>query len=701
MAKMQALLPDEIYLSALNGLGEGVIILDPNGDVTWMNAQAEQLLGWTSRELHGRRLHDMVHYQKACGAAYPEAECDTHITLNTGEPRRNSDDVFTRRDGTLIPVSHVTTPLLRDGRVNGVALAFHDITERKRAEQMLILQAAALESAANAIFITDRSGTIKWVNRAFERMSGYSADEVLGQNPRVLCSHYHDDEFYQQLWRTVLAGEVWRGEVVERRRDGSLYTVVQTVTPITMDGATEHFIAIHEDISARKQAEEKIRYMAMYDALTGLPNRRLLQSQLEQALAAANRNERLLGVLFLDLNDFKDVNDNLGHEAGDALLKQAADRLRECVRRSDTVARFGGDEFVVLQTALDHVDGSAALAEKIIAVLTRPYAINGRDVHTGVSIGIAIYPFEDGDAERLLRHADMAMYRAKADSGSSYQFFDIGMHREMRRRVEMQAALRQALAEEQFTLVYQPQFRARDGALIGMEALVRWSHPRQGMISPEEFIPVAEASGQIHALGEWVLRTACRQARQWQAQGLPALRLGVNLSACQLRDEGLAVFVESVLRETGLAGDCLELELTESTLMENVDQATVTLKRLQRLGINIAIDDFGTGYSSLSYLSRLSVHRIKLDRSFVRDLNTSADSAAIASAVVNLGHGLGLDVLAEGVENEAQLAHLKRLGCDAVQGYFYSPPLSAAAFEAFAAACLPFDLTMMSGDAAS
>ncbi|MDH5359291.1 MAG: EAL domain-containing protein [Gammaproteobacteria bacterium] len=683
MHDMSVKLADEIYISALNSLGEGVIILDLKGRVLFINQQAREILGWDCEELYGMPLHEMIHYQKANGSDYPLDECATYRSLSTGTLQRHSDDVFTHKDGHIIPVSHVTTPIIENGQHVGLTVAFHDITERKRGEAASKLQSTALAAAANAIFITDNNGSIEWVNKAFEKMTGYTSAEVLGRNPRLLNSGIHSREFFTRIWDEILAGKVWRGEVVERHRSGVLYTVEQTITPMIEDGHCSHFVVIHEDVSERKQAEEKIRYMALYDSLTGLPNREMLIDRMHQALAIAERHECLFAVMFLDLDHFKDINDSLGHPIGDKLLQGVAKRLQACVRASDTVIRFGGDEFVILQTDLSHVDGSVILAKKIISALNKPFYFDGHEVLTSTSIGIALFPFDDSDEEQLLKHADMAMYQAKAQGRNNYQFFDASMHQEVEERIFLEKSLRQALRRQEFELVYQPQIAAASGELIGMEALIRWNHPQRGLISPAEFIPLAESSGLILGIGEWVLHTACQQARIWHQQGLDHFRVAVNLSVVQLRESDLVSAVTRILDETGLEGQYLELELTESMLMDDVDHAVDTLKRLNKLGVNLAIDDFGTGYSSLSYLSQLPVQRVKLDQSFVRNITSNSDSAAIAHAVMQLGHSLGLDVLAEGVESEEQMQYLEQLGCDALQGYYFSAPLPPEGFEYF------------------
>ncbi|MBD3609243.1 MAG: EAL domain-containing protein, partial [Gammaproteobacteria bacterium] len=657
---------DLAYIEIMNSLGEGVIITNSDGTITFANAQAEQQLLWKAGELVTRPIEDIINVQGGCDHPLESgtSRCGICRTLNDQEVYRESDAVFNTSTGQLLPVSFVTSPIIIDDEMKGMTIAFHDISERKKSEAELKLQSTALASAANAIFITNRNGEIEWVNRAFEEMTGYNAEEAIGNNPRMLNSAHHPKTFFSDIWETLLAGKVWRGEVIERHKNGERYTVEQTLTPIIEGDKVTHFVAIHEDISERKWAEEKIRKLALYDSLTGLPNRDVLRDRLTQACAVAQRAETLIAVMFLDLDHFKDVNDTMGHDAGDRLLQEVAKRLQGCIRASDTVTRFGGDEFVIIQTGLKHIEDAATMAQKINQSIARPFMINGHEIHTGTSIGITITPFDDDDIDTLLKHADMAMYQAKSNGRNHFQFFDMAMHHDVQERTSMEALLRSAIREQQFHLVYQPQILASTGEVVGMEALIRWEHPERGVISPVEFIPVAESCGLIHAIGEFVLYTACQQAKQWQQEGLEGLRVGVNLSVQQLKEADLVANIARILDETGLDGEYLELELTESMLMSDVEYTRQIFRELRDMGVNLAIDDFGTGYSSLSYLSQLPVQRIKIDQSFVHDIDSNPDSLAIASAVINLGHSLGLNVLAEGVEAEDHVTCLQELNCD-------------------------------------
>lgn len=545
-------------------------------------------------------------------------------------------------------------------------------------QQRLRLQDAALRSTANAVFITDANGVIQWVNHAFSSLSGYRPEEAIGHTPHLLKSGRQTADFYRRLWATLQQGEAWRGDIINRHKNGQLYTVEQTITPMKDEqGRVTHYVAIHEDVTERKQAEQRIRHMVNHDELTGLPNRILFRERLEQALAQSHRDEQLLAVLFLDLDHFKDINDTMGHPTGDRLLQKVAQRLRNAVRESDTVARLGGDEFAIIQTGLKQIDGASHLAEKLLHTLEQPFQINGRELHTSTSIGLTIYPLDDGDPDRLLKHADLAMYRAKQAGRGDFHYYDIEMDRQAQRKASLERDLRRALERNEFELHYQPQLDLASDRIVGVEALLRWRHPQLGYVSPADFIPIAESSRLILPIGDWVLAEACRQNRSWQAAGLPPLQMAVNLSAVQFRDQRLPERVAAVLAETGLAAEYLELELTESVLMHHNKSGIETLQRLNELGIELAIDDFGTGYSSLSYLQRFPMQKIKLDRSFVSNYPNAKDNAVIAKAVIQLGHSLNLRVVAEGVETEEQLEFLRTEGSNLVQGFHICRPLPA------------------------
>jgi diguanylate cyclase (GGDEF)-like protein/PAS domain S-box-containing protein len=544
------------------------------------------------------------------------------------------------------------------------------------------LLSVALDTAANAIFITDLEGRIQYANRAFEKLSGHPASDVLGQTPRFLKSGVQDAEFYRALWQTLLRGEPWHGRVVNRRRDGELFTVTQTVTPILDDaGKLTHFVAIHEDISAQVDAEDRVRHMARHDFLTDLPNRYALGERLQHESQRAARNGSRLAVLLLDLDHFKSVNDNFGHQAGDQLLVQVARRLRETARGSDILARLGGDEFALVQSDVSQLDGAADLALRLIRALAPPFELAQQRVYSGVSIGIAISPEAAADPAELLRQADLALYRAKEEGRNAFRFFDDSMNDEIQGRMALGQELHAALDNGELYLEYQPQVDLRHRRLVGVEALVRWRHPRLGAVGPAEFVPIAESNGLIVPIGEWVLRTACAQARAWQDLGLPPIPVAVNLSGVQLKSHGFVASVLAVLAETGLQPRFLELELTETILMHANEDLEKHLEELSRHGIRISLDDFGRAYSSLEYLRRFPLTKLKIDQSFVKDIGSNRRDAAILSAVISLAGKLNLEVIAEGVGPESQVEFLLAEGCPEGQGFYFARPLAAAEIE--------------------
>ncbi|MEZ6072060.1 MAG: EAL domain-containing protein [Pirellulales bacterium] len=478
-----------------------------------------------------------------------------------------------------------------------------------------------------------------------------------------------------------MGGEVWNGEVVERRRNGELYTVHQTITPLCDDhGQVTHFIAVHEDITARKDAEARIEHLAYHDSLTGLSNRTELQNRLSQAVETARRHGRSLALHFIDLDRFKVVNDTMGHAVGDALLQAVAARLRDCLRASDTAARIGGDEFAVLQPEIESSAGAAKLAEKILAAMAEPFRLCGRDVYISPSIGISVFPLDSHRPDDLLRNADMAMYTAKSEGRNNYQFFTAALNAHLRDRLAVEADLHSALEKDQFVLYYQPQVNLATRRLTGVEALVRWQHPTRGLLPPSAFVGIAEECGLIHGLSCWVLEQVCAQNAAWLAAGLPRCRAAVNISSANFKLADFCQVISDVLDRTQLPAELLELEVTETLLLKDDHMVTV-IPQLKAMGVTISIDDFGTGYSSLNYLRRLPVEKLKIDQSFVNGLPNGQDDAIIAKAIIELGHALGLAVIAEGVETEEQLNYLHEHGCDEGQGFLFGHPMPAAAFE--------------------
>jgi len=559
-----------------------------------------------------------------------------------------------------------------------------DITARKRADDALQMLSLAVEQSPNSIVITDLLGRIEYVNQEFNKVTGYSLSEVAGKNPRILQSGKTSKETYLDMWAHLTRGEPWQGELTNARKDGSEYIEHALISPVRQaDGRITNYLAVKSDITEAKQAAAHIEKLAHFDQLTDLPNRSLLNDRFRIAVSLAQRGGGHLAVMFLDLDHFKNINDTLGHTVGDQLLKEVAVRIKSVLRDEDTVSRQGGDEFVLVFPGTD-AHGAAHVASKLIEAVSQPSFIEHHELTATPSIGIAIYPDDGKDFETLSKNADAAMYHVKLDGRNNFRFFTPEMQANSARSLQLVNALRNALARNELSLHYQPQISIQDGHVVGAEALLRWQHPEWGMISPAEFIPIAEDSGQIMRIGEWVLRTAVQQLKAWMDAGLPPMVMAVNLSAVQFHQSNIVAQVNAILDESGLAHQYLELELTEAVAMNNPQAAIEVMDKLHESGIRMSIDDFGTGYSSLSYLKKFKVYKLKIDQSFVRDISEDPEDKAIVSAIINMASSLGIHTIAEGVETSAQLSYLRLQGCDEVQGYYFSKPLPASEFEAFA-----------------
>ncbi|MGB5343543.1 MAG: EAL domain-containing protein [Thermoanaerobaculia bacterium] len=544
------------------------------------------------------------------------------------------------------------------------------------------LQTAAIESAANAIFITNKTGVIVWANPAFEVLTGHPVEDVLGLNPRILKSGEQDEDFYRDLWRTLLKGEVWHGRVTNRHRSGGLYTAEQTITPILDDdGVVTHFVAIHEDITARLASEERIAHMALHDFLTDLPNRYALDSRLDIELIRARRLGTRVAILLIDLDNFKEVNDTLGHAAGDQLLIAVGERLEETLRDVDMISRLGGDEFAVLQPDIAGRKNAANLAERLLRAFSDSFDVGSQEVSVETSIGISVSNGETTSKSEFIREADLALYRAKSEGRNTFRFFKDEMNIEIQRRMSLARDMHGAVQRNELFLEYQPQVSLGERRIVGIEALLRWRHPELGILEPTEFVPIAESVGLIVEVGEWVLQAACRQAKNWQNRKLPALPVAVNISAAELRDSRFVSRVSRILAETGLEPQYLELELTERVLMEGKDAVERTLETLSELGVRISLDHFGTGYASLDYLRSHPLSKVKIDQSFVQDMETNIKNATIVGAIIDLAAKLDLQVTAEGVEAADLVQCLIDEGCDEVQGFYFSRPVSAERLE--------------------
>lgn len=571
------------------------------------------------------------------------------------------------------------TPLGNQGE--GVVVAHVDITERKAQQSMLKLAEQVFAQGLEGIMVTDARGQVALVNQAFSDISGYSKEEVLGQKPRMLASERHGDDFHRSITKAVGEHGTWQGEIWSRRKNGAEYPQWLRINVVRdIEGKVCNYVGTFSDISEQKANREKINWLSHFDPLTGLPNRFLLQDRTTHAISMVQRTEQPLAMMMLGLDHFKTLNDTLGYAAADQALQLVAQRLRQAVRDQDTVARMGGKEFVLVLPGTQ-AEGAAHLAASLLWKLSQPYDIDGQEVSLSATIGIATYPENGADCSALINAIEIAMHRAQKNGRGSFQFYNEEIYQQVLARDHLTKALRNAMEQNQLSLEYQPLADLQTGQISGMEALLRWVHPELGRVSPAQFIPLAEESGLIKPIGEWVLRKACEDLQSWQAKGLTVPHVAVNVSPLQFRDDDLLQQVQRAMTDYNIAPDLLYLEVTESALMEDVDRSEALLRQLKSLGLRLSLDDFGTGYSSLSYLKRFPFDKVKIDQSFVRDITNNRTDIVIVRVIVSMAHGLGLKVIAEGVETESQCEIMRTNVCDEIQGYFFSRSVPAQEIE--------------------
>ena len=675
----------------LGSLAEGVCGFDRDGRCTFINQAARVMLGLAEGETLGELRHPMFHFLEGVSRDIWDEACPLRSTLVDGQSREGEAQVIRIDQQGRIPVEYSITPLRGRRGVLGVVVTFQDITERKLRDAAQRVAAVAFETQ-EGMLITDSNARILRVNSAFTELTGYAPEEAIGKTPALLKSGRHDRAFYQRLWHSLREEGSWQGEIWNRRKNGELYPEWLTITAVRGDNNDIcHYVGTFLDMSQRKKAEAQIEYMALYDSLTGLPNRRLLMERLHQAVLSRARANKYGALLFIDLDNFKTLNDTQGHDVGDSLLTQVSDRLKSCVREEDTVARLGGDEFIVMLDELGEDREQAAIlaeivGEKILDRLNQPYDLAESDYQSGASIGITLFHSHEFTVEELLKRADMAMYQAKSAGRNNLHFFDPGMQAAVEARASLEKEMRNGLKKREFLLHYQPQVD-EVGHIHGAEALVRWQHPARGLLSPNAFIPMAESTGLILHLGQIVLETACAQLAAWQANPATAhLSLSVNVSARQFRQTDFVERVKGALQHARAQPTGLKLELTESMMLEGVEAVIAKMLALKELGVGFALDDFGTGYSSLAYLKRLPLDEIKIDQSFVRDALENVNDATITRTVLALGQTFGLSVIAEGVETAEQHVFLQEHGCKSFQGYLFSRPIPIEELEANLAA---------------
>ncbi|TVT54580.1 MAG: EAL domain-containing protein [Sedimenticola thiotaurini] len=650
-------------LDSMDEVGEGLMIVGADSRIEYMN---HTMVNWFGDQMGERGEASIASLDRESGYSAVPAHAGTRRIM-----QYHPGDA----DGRHFEV--VSAPIQnRNGSVSRLEI-IRDITNRKQQEVQIRKLSQAVEQSPVSVVITDTEGNIEYVNSAFERISGYKSQEVIGQHTRLLQSGSTPQAQYEDLWQTVLAGKTWQGELQNKKKSGELFWERAFIAPVLDNtGVISNFLAVKEDITLQKEQEERILRQAHFDSLTELPNRFLSLDRLSQLIKDAARSAHHVAVLFLDLDDFKKVNDTMGHETGDQLLKLAASRLRAILRDHDTVGRLGGDEFIILLGGLSEVNDSRQAAEQVLEQFRRPFSLQGRELVLTVSLGIALYPEDGSNPAELLRNADTAMYHSKAEGRNTYHYFTDSMNQGVARRLIIEEQLRGALVRGELSVLYQPLIEIASRRMIGAEALLRWCNPLLGNVSPAEFIPIAEQTGMILPIGEYVIEEALAQLALWQQTDL-SLKVAVNISPRQFRDPQLVSFIEQTLERSGITASSLELEITEGVLMSGLRHIDRALATLNELGVEIAMDDFGTGYSSLSYLRSYPFDILKIDQSFIRDITVDDADRALVSAAIAMAHGLGLKVVAEGVETEAQLAYLVSQRCDFAQGYLFSRPVES------------------------
>jgi len=659
---------------------EAIVMIDDTGMISHWNEGAQRLFGYSKSEIIGCPASQLVH----------SSEKNNLIALLSNAPQTHSYNlrghmspgVGCRKDGSVFPIEHAFSHLNSDMGKNVIGI-IRDITDKRTLRDIKRSSEIVFESITEGIMITDIQNKITAVNQGFCEITGYQADEIIGQPPSVLKSGRHGKSFYDEIQKCLQTTGRWQGEIWNRRKNGEIYPEWLTIAEIRdEDDQVNQHVAVFSDISKRQTSEEAVTSTTNYDALTGLPNRILLYDRLKQAIRQANRNGHKVVIQAIDLDWFDWINNSLGASVGDKLLQNVGARLASSIRSDDTVARMGGDEFAIVLTDICEEQDMVNAAKKIIASLSAPFAINDTETYVTGSIGLAIYPDDGQDADVLLKKANMALEKSKTSGRNTFQFFKKQMNGRSHEFIALEHSLRTALDRKELSVHYQPQIDITTGNIIGAEALMRWNAPKHGNVPPSVFIPIAEKCGMIRKLGAWVLEAACHQQKHWRDQGFTNHRMAINVSAIQFQDDNFPQTVMHAIKQAGVSPQDIELELTESLLMDPSENIRAKFLAIRDLGVSLSLDDFGTGYSSLSYLKQFPVETLKIDKSFVDNVADNLDDQAIIKAIIGMGQALGQKIISEGVETQSQLDFLKSVNCDIVQGYYYSKPVPAAGFEA-------------------
>lgn len=662
--------------SALQQMEEGALIYSEEGKVLNSNMAAEIITGYSSFELHTVYFASLLENQADFPKIMKNLE-DSSYYIGTFSMKRKNSELFTSK----IKISKTEV-----GHAHYLFLVtFENSSFQKRAEKEILFASKIYENIEEGVLYTNSRGKILSVNPAFQIVTGYSEEEVLGQNPSILQSGYHDETFYKAMWDEINRNGIWKGEIWNKRKNGEIYPEWLTISSICNEvGEVTNYVAVFTDITDRKQKEDKIQKLERYDVLTGVANRYVLNKELQHQIEMAEKYNQLLAVLFLDLDRFKVINETLGHYYGDLLLKKVASRIKGILKNKDIISRFGGDEFVIVLPNIKRAKEAVHMAEQIIAILQQPFALYDQEVYVTTSIGISLYPHDGDSVDLLVKNADKAMYMAKSNGRNNFElFYEELERRDETRQMFLENYLRKAIERDELFLLYQPQLNLESNEIVGVEALLRWNSKELGLISPGEFIPIAEETGLIIPISEWVVNKACEDVKKLHIQGYSNLKVSINISGIHFNQMDFSKKINEIIQNTNINPYLVDLELTESVIMPNASSSIDKLVKLKQCGLQLSVDDFGTGYSSLSYLHRFPIDTLKIDQSFIRNLMTYSGDSAIVKAIITMAKTLRLNIVAEGVENKKQLDLLKQEKCDIIQGFYLSKPMILKDLEEF------------------